>query len=195
MSNIDFTTIDENYPIAGQDNDSQGFRDNFNSIKNNLALAKTEIGALEDNTAKLNTTNDFLGNIIQNANMLSNTTRVYSLDNVASTIDINWNNGEYQTIQVASNITLRLTGWPTSTPSDRKLAYLRLVLTGITNPNAVENTNEITFTGISGAILRLESNSLNPIQVTYTNIAKIYEFWTSDGGATIYGHYIGEFAA
>ena len=32
-SNIVDTTIDDTYPVAGIDNDSQGFRDNFNIIK------------------------------------------------------------------------------------------------------------------------------------------------------------------
>lgn len=41
-SNIDIT-----YPIAGQDNDTQGFRDNFSSIKNNLLTAATEISLLQ----------------------------------------------------------------------------------------------------------------------------------------------------
>ena len=36
-SNIISTTINENFPIAGQDNDSQGFRDNFNVIKTSLS--------------------------------------------------------------------------------------------------------------------------------------------------------------
>ena len=30
-SNINDTGVNSNYPVAGQDNDSQGFRDNFNS--------------------------------------------------------------------------------------------------------------------------------------------------------------------
>ena len=38
-SSIDTTTIDANYPVAGIDNDSQGFRDNFNSIKTNITTA------------------------------------------------------------------------------------------------------------------------------------------------------------
>lgn len=42
-SNIDIT-----YPIAGQDNDTQGFRTNFQNIRNNLAQAATEITALQD---------------------------------------------------------------------------------------------------------------------------------------------------
>ena len=41
-SQIVSATIDENYPIAGQDNDSQGFRDNFSIIKTGLATAASE---------------------------------------------------------------------------------------------------------------------------------------------------------
>ena len=51
-SNIVSTTIDETFPVAGQDNNSQGFRDNFSVIKNSLASAKTEIENLENSTPK-----------------------------------------------------------------------------------------------------------------------------------------------
>ena len=67
-SNIDNTSIDATYPIAGQDNDSQGFRNNFSTIKNNFTAAKSEIEALQTNTAKLNDSNDFLGNDITGGN-------------------------------------------------------------------------------------------------------------------------------
>lgn len=48
-SNIVDTTIDETYPVAGVDNDSQGFRDNFNIIKSNFVAAKAEITELQSN--------------------------------------------------------------------------------------------------------------------------------------------------
>ena len=41
-SNIDSASINALYPVAGQDNDSQGFRDNFSNIKTSLTKAKTE---------------------------------------------------------------------------------------------------------------------------------------------------------
>jgi hypothetical protein len=50
-SQINPTNIDILFPIAGQDNDTQGFRDNFNNIKNNLNIAKTEISALQANAS------------------------------------------------------------------------------------------------------------------------------------------------
>ena len=39
-SNISETGINEQFPIAGQDNDAQGFRDNFSTIKNNFVAEK-----------------------------------------------------------------------------------------------------------------------------------------------------------
>jgi hypothetical protein len=46
-SNINTTDIDITYPVAGQDNDTQGFRTNFSTIKNNLDVAAAEISALQ----------------------------------------------------------------------------------------------------------------------------------------------------
>jgi hypothetical protein len=50
---INPTNIDVTYPIAGQDNDTQGFRDNFTNIKNNFITAKTEIDAIQGNVSTL----------------------------------------------------------------------------------------------------------------------------------------------
>jgi hypothetical protein len=72
-SNIDDISINQAFPVAGQDNDSQGFRDNFSVIKQNFVDAKAEIEALQDNTAKKNAANNFLGNNITNANLVNNT--------------------------------------------------------------------------------------------------------------------------
>ena len=57
-SNINETGVNKDYPIAGQDNDSQGFRDNFTVIKDNFVAAKSEIETLQTNTAKLNADNN-----------------------------------------------------------------------------------------------------------------------------------------
>jgi hypothetical protein len=37
-SEINYSNIDATFPLAGKDNDSQGFRDNFTNIKNNIDL-------------------------------------------------------------------------------------------------------------------------------------------------------------
>ena len=68
-SNINTANIDADYPVAGQDNDSQGFRDNFTNIKTALGTAKSEITTLQSESPKLNANNNFQGYIIQNANL------------------------------------------------------------------------------------------------------------------------------
>ena len=42
-SNIEPGNVDGTYPVAGQDNSSQGMRDNFSAIKTNFTEAKNEI--------------------------------------------------------------------------------------------------------------------------------------------------------
>ena len=46
MSNINPNNIDGTFPIAGQDNSSQGFRDNFTNIRNNFSYAQSEIAEI-----------------------------------------------------------------------------------------------------------------------------------------------------
>jgi hypothetical protein len=47
-SNINANNIDGAYPVAGQDNDSQGFRDNFTNTRTNFQFAREEITDLQD---------------------------------------------------------------------------------------------------------------------------------------------------
>ena len=48
-SNINPQNINTTYPIAGQDNDTQGFRTNFTNIQNNFVVAASEITNLQSN--------------------------------------------------------------------------------------------------------------------------------------------------
>ena len=49
MSQINTTNIDATFPVQGQDNPSQGFRDNFSYIKIALDTAANEITAIQTN--------------------------------------------------------------------------------------------------------------------------------------------------
>ena len=62
--------INTAYPIAGQDNDSQGFRDNFTNISNLFVEASSEIGDLQVNGARKDSTQDYQYNILQNTCLL-----------------------------------------------------------------------------------------------------------------------------
>ena len=47
-SQINPNNIDGNYPIAGQPNNTQGFRDNFTNTKTNFQFAANEITDLQN---------------------------------------------------------------------------------------------------------------------------------------------------
>ena len=66
-SNIVPGNIDGTYPKSGQDNSSQGFRDNFNATKNNFTTAASEITALQSNKASLNASSNFANNEVLKA--------------------------------------------------------------------------------------------------------------------------------
>jgi hypothetical protein len=50
---INANNIDITFPIAGQDNDTQGFRDNYQNIQNNFNIAAGEISAIQSNVGIL----------------------------------------------------------------------------------------------------------------------------------------------
>lgn len=99
MSDINYLSINENFPVAGQDNDTQTFRDNFDTIKNSLRSAKDEITDLQDNTARLDQDNDFNRKIITRAVMQNNYDKKADLGVFLGTqtlISIDFENGPYQ---------------------------------------------------------------------------------------------------
>ena len=91
-SNIVPGNIDGTYPKAGQDKSSQGFRDNFSATKNNFTEAKTEIEAMQTNKANLNASNDFAGNIIEDAELKDNSETVYAHGTTGGAITLNHEN-------------------------------------------------------------------------------------------------------
>lgn len=65
-SHINTNNINTLYPIAGQDNDTEGFRVNFRNIKDNLNTAATEITDIQDAVAK-SPQIKYAGNNVDNA--------------------------------------------------------------------------------------------------------------------------------
>ena len=63
-------SIDVNYPVAGADNSSLGFRNNFSAIRSALDATGSEISDLQINLVNLSGTNNFGGNQIKNATLI-----------------------------------------------------------------------------------------------------------------------------
>ena len=112
QSLINFGSIDATYPVAGQDNNSQGFRDNFGAIKSGLSQASTEISALQQNSAFVNSANNFGGNVLTNAKYNQFYGTFLSLGTVNTNTDVNLLNGPFQSVYLGGNVTLTFRNWP-----------------------------------------------------------------------------------
>lgn len=105
-SNINPNNIDGTYPVAGQDNDSQGFRDNFTNIKNNFTYSRDEItdlqskvllkSALGPGTAAAD--NDMNSAVIYRATLKSYNQSFTDLGTVSSIASVNYLDGNMQKI-------------------------------------------------------------------------------------------------
>jgi len=184
MSDIVSIDIDEKFPVAGQDNDSQGFRDNFSIIKNSLATAKAEVSELEEITAKKNQDNDFNNNEIQRANFIQATEKVV-LQATGVSLSLHWTYGSYQEITVTSDVSLTLSSWPDA----GVLGKVRIAVI-----SDGKNDYNITWASTMGNDILAAPGFENPFTVGSERWAKIFDFWTTDGGDTVYGHFLGEFA-
>ena len=181
-SNINPNNIDTTYPVAGQDNDSQGFRDNFTNLKNNFTEAQTELNDLQSKvvvkSALTGTTidNDFAGSVMKAAETRDIRETVVAQGTTSGTVTINYASGPYHTITSSGNITLAFSGLPATS----KHGKIRLAVTvanvahTLTLPSAVsQGTSGIQ--GISGQVITFATAG------TY-----IFEFSTSNGGTTIH---------
>lgn len=201
-SNIKTANINTNYPIAGENNDTKGFRDNFSEIKNNLDVAEAEITNLQNNTAKIDQSSDFFGNKIINAEVDQSTQSFYDLGNTDIDQIIDFSNGHYQTVAVGDNIILTLDGWP----AEERYAKITVSLT---TTGSAYNVDWVTLKNNNpGIIKKNQGNSFllsdsteitvgrfpNPFIVDSETDPVVVEFWTVDGGETVHANYLGKFA-
>jgi len=194
-SEIISTTIDAAYPVAGVDNDTQGFRDNFQVIKTGLTTAASEITALQNNTAKLNESNDFNGTNISDANLTLNTEQYHNIGTVTTSQNISFLNGHYQRLAInPSNnaITLTLADWP-----DRDgYARITVEINTISLDPDPEEVHTVTWQVEGGGTIKAASGFPSPFNLNSGDYAQnpgIIEFWTTNQGNTVYANWLGRF--
>ena len=182
-SNIVPGNIDGTYPKAGQDNSSQGFRDNFTEIKTALTIAASEITDMQTNKASLNGTSDFANNEIQRAQLKNTSETIFPHGSVSTgSVTLNHTNGHYQTLTITANTTFAFSNFPAG-------ALGRIILditvaptsTGIlTFPSAVIKADNVT--GSDGT----------SDQITIGLGRALFEFMSPDGGTTVLMHQLGK---
>lgn len=131
-SNINSNNIDITYPIAGQDNDTQGFRTNWQNIQQNFSVASSEISAIQGNVLTLQTAPVWTGNI--------------TAGNVAITSGIFWANGSNysSTLYGNTNVATFLPVYTGNLTANTISAYNKVVTGTLTLSNALQFANLTT---------------------------------------------------
>ena len=175
--------VDGLFPTAGQDNNSQGFRDNFTAILNNFTEAKSEIETLQTDKAGLDTSNDFADNVVSRAEFKDTSETVYAHGTTGGSITIDYTNGHYQTITTNASVTLSFTNWPATATLGRIILDVTFssVAHTVTIPSAV-----LVATNVTGGDGSSDT-------ITFPDSTRfLYEFVTPDAGTTILMHQIGK---
>ena len=180
-SSINPTNIDGTYPVAGQDNNSQGFRDNFTNIKTNFQYAAAEITDLQNKVvlkAALSGTvlnNDMNGSVLSNARLQNITETAVNLV-AGPTVTYDYAAGAYQGLVLTQSSAISFINLPTSNLARCRLKItvnnIAFTLTLPSSPTQLRGTDNIQ--GINGTVISFNKTGVFE-----------YEFETTDGGNTI----------
>jgi hypothetical protein len=199
-SAIVYNTITTNYPVAGQDNDSQGFRDNFTAIRAGLSTTKDEITALQTNGIDVTESiNNLQGTTLTNGlyNQFSGTflPLVQSANTVPNylTMSADFTLGAVQQFTIKYTGTqINFTNWPiNNTPAGANYhSSIKIIL----KPVDAVSTRTITFgASLGGAVKKATGDSLltqasatATMTLGQTGLTYVLEAWTVDSGQTVF---------
>jgi hypothetical protein len=182
-SAINPNNIDGAYPVAGQDNNSQGFRDNFTNTATNFQYAADEISDLQAKavlkSALVGTTldNNMGGSVLSNAQLKDISETVVSLGTVSGSTTINYALGSVQTLTTNGAVTLAFSNFPPAATAGTVSVVVTVanVIHTLILPAAVT----VNARGIQGL-----NTSTGVISFATTGVYS-FEFTTTNGGTTI----------
>jgi hypothetical protein len=186
-SQVNPNNIDGTFPIAGQDNDSQGFRDNFTNTKNNFQAIYNEITDLQSKavlkSALTNTTlnNDLSGAEITNATLMSYGEAYYNAGALSGAQSIDFTNGNYQRVQLGGAVTLSFTNWPASGIAGKMILQVRIETAG------VSGNYTVTFPATTTLGFPSQLAGSTGLVVAYPQAGDyFYEIISTDNGASFF---------
>jgi hypothetical protein len=194
-SQINPNNINGAYPVAGQDNDSQGFRDNFTNTQTNFGYASAEITDLQNKVilkAPLDGSSTYNNNMggakIIAAQLQGTQATVVELGTVTGSVTINYAAGHYQyNTTTTGSISLNFTNFPTAgsgvTPQGWVIVRVTISNTAhtLTLPSAVGAGNS------ADSVVGIQGINNNVITFAETGTYEL-AFNSTDGGASIYLH-------
>jgi hypothetical protein len=188
-SNINPNNIDGAYPVAGQDNDSQGFRDNFTNIKTNFVYTAAEINDLQSKAVlkaaltggSLN--NDMGGAVISDVTLVDWATVREALGTVSGSQTLDYSQAGLYTLTTSGSVTFALSNFPPSGSSGELLLEVTVSNTAhtLTFPSAVGAGSAAT----GAAYVAGFNNSTKVLTLSATGTYR-YALSSNDGGATVF---------
>jgi len=167
MSQINTNGIDAEYPVPGQNNSSQGFRDNFTQIKNNLDIAGDEITDLQNTVVVkqalegVPVNNDMANTLISNAAIQNFRSTVFNLGSALSgTVVVDTSLADTHEGIVSGDISLEFAKW--APDNTERSINLRLTFS---DPDAVVSfpSEVISFDNNYGTTLLENYRSVNDV--------------------------------
>ena len=189
---INFAAINENFPVAGQDNDTQVFRDNFDTIKTNFSAAKTEITDLQDNAARKDEDNDFLYNVVGSLTLQDAYLRKkdYGAAIIAGTQDISFKQAMYHIVKFGANTSLSFSEFPTGAVDVTGLGQIGKATLELYGDGTART---LTFTPTGITVFKKSSGFPGTLTVTSATNPIFVEVWQHNAN-TIFLNYLGQFA-
>ena len=189
---INFAAINENFPVAGQDNDTQVFRDNFDTIKTNFSAAKTEIEDLQDNVARTDVDSDFNYNVataitLQDAYFRK---KDYGATIIVGTQEVSFKQAMYHIIKFGTNCAIELTEFPTAAVDVTGLGQVGKATLELYGDGTART---ITFTLTGSTVLKKSPGFPGSLTVTSATNPVIIEVW-QHSEAIIFLNYLGVYS-
>lgn len=186
-SQINPNNIDGNYPVAGVDNNSQGFRDNFTNTKTNFQYAQNELNDLQSKAvlkaALIGGTldNNMADNLIYAAKIRDFASVRVPVAATAGSITLDYSAGHYQTINTTGPVSLSFANFPPS--GSYGLMRIQINITNVSHTMTLSSAVSLGLGGIQG-ISPGTSGVSNTITFENTGIYE-FAFGSSDNGTTI----------
>lgn len=198
MATPKWQEIDQDFPVAGQDNESQGFRDNFSAIKDTLEYAEDEIISLQETTTKLDIRNEFsLDATLETVKLVAHAEQTFRPGQaIVGNQEISYSTGSYHSLIVGNpsgggnTITLSLSDFPIPSGNEDG-RYARMRIDAVLG-QAIPTAKFLQFTNSTGDIY-YSNNWPTVITVSSQSNPVVMEFWSYDGGTNIYAAYMGVF--
>lgn len=184
-SNINSSVINNLYPIAGQDNSTQGFRDNFTYIKNGLSTASQEITELQERTIlkspleNVELDNDFANTPVFNMRLIGMRETVYNFGQIDGQIDLDFSVAHVFKVETVGSLTVGFLSWPQQTSGIGVSGTIKLCV-------QVTNTSHVVILPSSVNLGKTGVSGITGNTVTFPSIG-YYElvFSTSTAGVSV----------